>query len=230
MTDDRLTDLKNFYEILAGIERKNGGARLLSDCTGRMRWPLRGVYFFQEPGEVRNDTGGGLRIVRVGTHATRHGARTKLWGRLAQHRGNAKNGGGNHRASIFRLLVGAAMINKEGTQHPTWGHGNSAPLDVRNSERPMERTVSSVIGAMTVIWLDIQDEPGPSSLRGHIEENAIALLSNFDRAPLDSPSPSWLGHYSNRELVGRSGLWNSDYVQQAYDSSFLDKMAALADR
>jgi len=34
---------------------------------------------------------------------------TTLWARLSQHRGSAKSGGGNHRCSIFRLLVGRAL-------------------------------------------------------------------------------------------------------------------------
>ena len=53
MSDNRLVDLKHFYDVLARIEQKNCCARLLSNCTGRMQWPLRGVYFIQEPGEVR---------------------------------------------------------------------------------------------------------------------------------------------------------------------------------
>jgi hypothetical protein len=34
-----------------------------------MVWLQRGVYFFMEGGEHRTDSGEGLRIVRVGTHA-----------------------------------------------------------------------------------------------------------------------------------------------------------------
>jgi|ETNmetMinimDraft_35_1059890.scaffolds.fasta_scaffold67278_1 hypothetical protein len=59
MSDNRLVDLKHFYDVLARIEQKNCCARLLSNCTGRMQWPLRGVYFIQEPGEVREKTGKG---------------------------------------------------------------------------------------------------------------------------------------------------------------------------
>jgi hypothetical protein len=70
---DRLADIKAFYQILAALEAKLGGKRLLSDCTGRMKWPGRGVYFFFEPGEVRTDSGEGPRVVRVGTHATAAG-------------------------------------------------------------------------------------------------------------------------------------------------------------
>ncbi len=85
-----------------------------------MDWPQRGVYFFRETGETRTDTGEGQRIVRVGTHALKSGARSTLWGRLSQHRGNASGGGGNHRGSIFRKIVGAATVEKYGYSYPTW--------------------------------------------------------------------------------------------------------------
>ena len=83
MSDNRLADIKLFYEILTQIEHSNGGGRLLSHCTGRMDWPLRGIYFIREPQEVRRETGEGSRIVRIRTHPTRPGSKTKLWGYLA---------------------------------------------------------------------------------------------------------------------------------------------------
>jgi hypothetical protein len=38
------------------------------------------------------------------------------------------------------------------------------------------------------LWLSVDDEPGPQSLRGCIERNAIALLSNYGKLPIDPPS------------------------------------------
>ncbi|MGH7486616.1 MAG: hypothetical protein ACREMY_13615, partial [bacterium] len=67
--------------VLDQLENKIGGGRKLADCSGRMAWPNRGVYFFREAGEDRTDTGHGLRIVRVGTHALKTGSRTKTWSR-----------------------------------------------------------------------------------------------------------------------------------------------------
>src|SRR5690349_10733824 len=109
----RLDDLVRFYRILETLEGRIGGRRLLANCHGRMDWPERGVYFFMEQGERRTNTGQGLRIVRVGTHALTPKSRTTLWNRLSQHRGQTKSGGGNHRGSIFRLLVGSTVL-KEG--------------------------------------------------------------------------------------------------------------------
>jgi len=61
ISDDRLRDLIRFYEILDMLAERIGGPRILAECTGRMGWPERGVYFF--PGRhpcaqnrLQNDT------------------------------------------------------------------------------------------------------------------------------------------------------------------------------
>ena len=59
MSHERLDHLKRFYALLAVLEETSGGARRLSDCSGRMNWPTRGIYFYQEPNESRSDTGDG---------------------------------------------------------------------------------------------------------------------------------------------------------------------------
>src|SRR4051812_44969055 len=114
MSDRRLQDLIRFYSILNQLEKTIGGPRALADGRGRMKWPARGVYFFREAGENRSDTGEGPRLVRVGTHALKAGGSTTLWGRLSTHRGQLRGGGGNHRGSIFRLIVGTALIARDG--------------------------------------------------------------------------------------------------------------------
>ena len=230
MSDRRTHHLQQFYELLAQLERNLGGARKLLNCSGRTGWPRSGVYFFQEAGQVRTDTGNGSRIVRVGTHALKAGAKATLWNRLSQHRGNANGSGGNHRGSIFRLITGAALIEKNGYNYPTWGRGNSAPKEVREGERSLEQKVSTVICDMPFLWLPVEDEPSPNSLRGYIERNSIGLLSNYGKTPIDSPSPDWLGLYSDRERVRLSGLWNSNHVDGDYDPAFLDAMQRLIER
>lgn len=225
--EERVAHLIRLYSILDRLERRLDGALKLADCSGRMKWPSRGIYFFHETGENRKDTGEGPRVVRVGTHALKAGSSTKLWTRLSQHKGQSGTGSGNHRGSIFRLIVGAALCDRDGHTYLTWGKGNTASRDVRTGERALECAVSRVIGEMPFLWLAIEDEPGPQSLRGFIERNSIALLSNYGKKPLDPPSPNWLGRHADRERIRNSGLWNSNHVDESYDPAFLDELERL---
>jgi hypothetical protein len=223
----RLEHLNRFYSILERLQENIGGARKLADCTWYMDWPGRGVYFFFESGEKRSDTGAGPRVIRVGTHALKAGSGTKLWTRLSQHRGQLSTGRGNHRGSVFRLIVGAALIKRHSYSIPNWGVGSSANTDIRAGERILEQEVSQAIGAISFIWLAVQDEAGPESGRGCIERNAIALLSNYNKSSLDPASKNWLGNDCDRERVRNSGLWNQNHVDENYDPAFLDRFDRL---
>ena len=204
---------------------------MLKDCDGRMDWPRRGVYFFFEDGEFRPD-GKTPRVVRVGTHAVSRGSKTKLWNRLAAHRGT-QTGGGNHRGSIFRLHVGGALLRRDDTLSPkpeTWARGQSAPKTIRKAEAHVEQAVSAYIGSMPFLWVDANDEPGPSSVRRIIEKNSISLLSccSSTGETADPPSKQWLGHLCPNETLRRSGLWNVNDVEGEYDPAFLDVLEHCA--
>jgi hypothetical protein len=221
-------DLARFYDLLAGLEGRPGQGRALAEYDGRAGWPPRGVYFFREPGENRAGAGT-ARVVRVGTHAVSTGSRSTLWQRLRAHKGQ-RSGGGNHRGSVFRLHVGAALLVQDGSgELRYWGKESSAPREVRDAEAAHELRVSGHIGGMTVLWLDVDDEPGRSSLRSYIERNAIALLSN-QRRPADPPSPCWLGRFSPRQEIRESGLWNLNYIDDRYDPTFLDVLEDMGGR
>src|SRR3546814_7804821 len=116
----RLSYLQVFYELMDRLLDTQGGPLSLSAVTSSSVSP-RGVYFFFEPGEHRSDSGDGQRVVRVGTHGLKSGAASTLHGRLRQHRGK-RDGGGNHRGSIFRLLTGDALMRcGEAGDCETWG-------------------------------------------------------------------------------------------------------------
>lgn len=219
-----------FYALLDRLEEKVGGKRVLGECSGYMSWPNRGLYFFFEDGEIRSGTEKGMRVVRVGTHALQEGSKATLWQRLKAHRGTNATGGGNHRGSIFRLLVGTALAKRQlELAVPTWDNRKSSDSAARPGELPLEIKVSEIIRAMPLLWLEIDDEPGPSSGRGYIEQNSIALLSNYARPVFDASSQDWLGHYCARDLVRESGLWNQDHVRADYNPAFLDKFETLID-
>lgn len=238
---DRLSDTRRFYELMDRLEGRVGGTRLLAECAGRMGWPRRGLYFFFEPGETRSGSGAGLRVVRVGTHALKTGSKGTLWGRLSQHRGPAHGGGGNHRGSIFRLLMGIALARRSNVSlPPSWGLGGDPGAaarrlgveraEVKLSEAELEAFVSRYVGAMPFLFVCVEDEPGPASERGFIERNAIALLSAYREMSPDPASTGWLGRWSDRERVRLSGLWNNNHVDEAYDPSFLDLMEMRIDQ
>lgn len=234
----READIQRLYEILDGLLARVG-ARTLLECHGRMNWPQRGVYFFFETGEKRTTSGTGPRVVRVGTHAITGTSSTSLWDRLSAHRGTARSGSGNHRGSVFRLLVGEALITRGGLHVPSWAEGGSlgeasqrlgmTREAIRDLERPVELAVSVAVGAMPFVWICVDDLPSTTSQRAFVERNAIALLSNYGRSAVDPPSDAWLGRASEKERVRLSGLWNNNHVEETYDPAFLDVLAGAAE-
>lgn len=208
----RIGLLEELHARLHAVAADRGTPRL-ADCAGRDGWPRAGVYFFFEDGELRED-GSTPRVVRVGTHALNETSKTKLWTRLRTHRGatgSTHPGGGNHRASIFRLHVGTALINRGGYDIAarTWSQRSGVPRATRDLEVDLERAVSVYIGAMRLIVVEVTDWQD----RARLEQDCIALLSNHDRPATDSPSSSWLGLDADRHDIRSSGLWNVSHVR-----------------
>lgn len=222
----RLDDLNRLYGILEELRARVGGYRYLRDCDKRTGWPDQGVYFFFDPGELR-ENGTQLRVVRVGTRAVSEGSRTTLWHRLSQHRGNMSGshaGGGNHRGSIFRLHVGTALLNRDGYTdelRKLWLRLHVSPKE-RHPEYPLEKDVSDNIRAMPFLWVAVPGPASKTSDRSVIESNSVGLLSNRGKAAIDPPSSGWLGHDADRAAVRGSGMWNVDFVDNDYSPGFLD--------
>lgn len=218
----RRDDIARLYELLAELEQRVGGKQRLGDCDGYMDWPDRGVYFFFAADVPP-------RLTRVGTHAVSQGSQTSLWDRLRTHRGAKRGtyeGGGNHRGSVFRKRVGEAIIERDDLhdEYPKWGQGSSAGREQRLSELELERRVSDYIRDLPFLWVKVDDEPSANSDRAYLEQNAIALLSNYGREPID-PRDDWLGQYSRSAKIRASGLWNVNHVDEKYDARFLDRFA-----
>ncbi|WP_082222518.1 hypothetical protein [Halorubrum halophilum] len=232
----RQDDLDRFYELLDDVEKQVGGTRKLKNCTGYMDWPDRGVYFFLEPGETR-DSADQLRVTRIGTVAvskpTSEKSTTSLWGRLKQHYGTGSGSpnhphGGAHRGSVYRKHAGEAIIEKHDLDddYPDWDKRWSSiereRSEVRDEEYILERRVSTYVREQPFLWVNLDDEPSVDSDRAYLERNAIALLSNFDKQPIDPRRDGWLGRYSQSREIRESGLWNVNHVDERYDSEFLD--------
>lgn len=221
-TPNVVHDVERFYSLLQELRDGLGGLRVMRDCHGGMEWPPRGVYYFFEPDEHRLLCPDDMRVVRVGTHGVSSGSNSTLWTRLRTHRG-VSGGSGNHRSSIFRLHVGAAIVARSGgnVENSKWGTGQSSTAKIRTSEEPLERQVSEHIGRMSVLWLAISDDSGPASDRAYIERNSIGLLAC---SSIDPPSAHWLGNYSPNTTIRSSGLWNLDHIEHRYDPRFLDTL------
>lgn len=228
--EGRRRNLDRFYGLLDVLSSRLGGPRLLAQCRETDGWPERGVYFFFEAGETREN--GSPRVVRVGTQAISRGSETTLWKRLSQHRGTPSGrhpGGGNHRGSIFRLHVGTALLNRDdypARVREAW-NSTEANAEIRNTEYELERAVSDYIGRMPFLWLGVADPPGRTSMRAYIEAKSIGLLSNLGRDPIDPPSATWLGRKADAGKVRESGLWNVNHVDGGYEPGFLDVMEDL---
>ena len=215
----RIRDMEMFHSLMGRLMQLTGTAPLLRDLTSSSFRAARGVYFFLDDAQPRW-TDSSPRVVRVGTHAVSAGSRSSLWGRLRAHRGNLDLGG-NHRSSIFRLHVGAALLAEGKTSAAaSWGRVQGASAAVLRAEADLERKVSSYIGSLRVVWIEVPDAPSPYSDRAYLERNSIALLAG-PLGPLDPPTEDWLGRCSSHDVIRTSGLWNLDHVRGEYTAEFL---------
>jgi hypothetical protein len=176
------------------------------------------VYIFIDRAE-RNFLGQRGRIVRIGTHGVSEGSKSTLRTRLRTHAG-LRDGTGNHRASIFRLHVGRAILEVDDAVEavPTWGEGQDAPSNVRAGEVATEQLVSEYLKKLEVLVLNVDDTPSKNSLRGIIERQLIALCTE-SLITIDRSSKGWLGLMSPMRLIAQSGLWNLRDVGRSYDPS-----------
>lgn len=212
-----LNDLKRFYSNIKRLSGVAGQGIKLADAAS-YKIPLRGIYLFQDESEYSriNDE---ARIVRIGTHAVSSGSKSTLWQRLRTHRGT-NSLSGNHRSSIFRLHVGAAILRMNEELVESWGKGDHADRQILSNEQHIETEVSKYIRELKIFYLPVQDEPSANSDRAYLERNIIGLLSSA--RDICKPSRTWLGLLSPRAEIQNSGLWNLDHLNHPYSPEFLD--------
>lgn len=218
MTSTRQQNIDRFYDLLEEVVEKFPKQTL--DKLSTIRLPEKAVYFFFEPNETRQNNNS-ERVVRIGTHAAVANSKARLYDRLYNHKGS-KDLTGNHRASVFRKLIGQSLIAKDNLNYPFWGDkSKKSDKSIKLAEKPLEKVVSNYLYTLPFTVLEV---PGPSSKdndRAFIEENTIALLSNYDRQVIDKCSNNWLGLHSKDTKVIASGLWNSNYVdRKQIDSNY----------
>jgi hypothetical protein len=220
----RRVAIKTAYELFEKMSRSQMPPRL-SDLLAT-DLPTHGVYFFFDETEATRFSSIIPRLVRVGTHGVSAGSTATLRNRLRTHFGT-RAGQGNHRASVFRLHIGRAIIERESlqAQFPDWGKGQSAPREITDREAALERRVSQYIGNLRVLAIPVLDSAGKSSMRATIERQFIAMFTEHLCA-LESADPNWLGRFSDKPNIRETGLWNVRDVGEPYDLKFLTLLEA----
>lgn len=194
------------YEMFAYLA-KNIGLHPLRDIL-EQEIPKQGVYFFFDESEPTKFSATIPRLVRVGTHGVSAGSVATLRNRLRTHLGT-RSGAGNHRASVFRLHVGRAIIERDGLHddYPNWGKGQSAPKEITEREASLEAKVSQYIGNLRVLFIPVLGTPGTGSMRATIERQFISMFTE-NLCAIEESSRHWLGRFSEKPSIRDSGLWN----------------------
>lgn len=168
--------------------------------------PKNGIYILFEKGEFAHFTS---RIVRIGTHT----GKNKLPSRLKEHFVNE-----NKDRSIFRKNIGRALLNKDNNPFiEQWNKKNLAKkikkaLDFNSDEfikqeeiekriKEIEKRVTEYIREnISFITFRIDDK----KKRLEFESKIISTVSLCAKC---KPSPNWLGLFSPKEKIRKSGLW-----------------------
>jgi len=160
--------------------------------------PENGIYILFEKGEFAHSIN---RIVRIGTHT----GNNQLRSRLFQHFLNQ-----NKDRSIFRKNIGRALLNKDKdpfleqwevdltTKNAKQQHSNSVNFI---KQKETEKRVTKYIQEKFSFVVFQVDE---KSKRLEIESKIISTVSFCDEC---NPSQNWLGLFSPKEKIRKSGLW-----------------------
>lgn len=172
--------------------------------------PSNGIYILFEKGERHGNYD---RIVRVGTHT----GNNQLRSRLKQH--FIKE---NKNRSIFRKNIGRCFLNKENNPYLSlWEFDitskgekekNLKLLDL-DFEREMEKKISSYIQT-NFTFCTFQIDPKEERLFWERK-----ITSTLARAADIEISKSWLGNYSPKDKIKKSGLWQ---VNELYHDCLTD--------
>jgi hypothetical protein len=209
VTATRQSDTDRFYALMDELSARVGDLRKLRDCTSNRVAQSRRLLLPRE----RRDTERRLASRRPRRHPCpdrheRHHALAASFHSPWQRRW-VQAGGGNHRASIFRLHVGTALLRRDDWPNDvreSWRDNRADPA-TRRAEYPLERAVTKHIGDVSLLWLAVPDR----AIRGLIERHTIALLSRRSGG-VDPASPTWLGLTAYSEKVRTSALGIVNHV------------------
>ena len=172
--------------------------------------PLNGVYVFFEKGEFSH---GGDRIVRVGTHTGNNQLRSRLTQHLVKE---------NKDRSIFRKNIGRAYLekNKDDELLKMWNidmtpkkarenPGNYVPSKIKRIEELVSTYMHDNLSFSVIEVVD-------KSERMKLESKLISTISWCN---ICKPSSKWLGNFSPKPKISKSGLWLEN---ELYKEPFTD--------
>ena len=160
--------------------------------------PLNGIYILFEKGEYAHSKD---RIVRIGTHTGNNQLRSRLYQHFLTE---------NKDRSIFRKNIGRALLCKEKDsfiRQWEWdlttrnNRVKYAKLVDFQKQKEVERAVTTFIQdnfSFVVFKVDDKD------IRLDLESKIISTVSLCEYC---HSSKNWLGLYSPKEKIRKSGLW-----------------------
>jgi hypothetical protein len=173
--------------------------------------PKNGIYILFEKEEFAHSTN---RIVRIGTHT----GNNQLRSRLFQHFLNE-----NKDRSIFRKNIGRALLNKDKdqflkqweldltTKNAKEQYSNS--VDFKKQKEVEKKVTKYIQDNFSFVVFQIDDK----EKRLEIESRIISTVSLCDEC---KPSENWLGLFSPKEKIRKSGLW---LVNELWKTPLSDK-------
>lgn len=173
--------------------------------------PLNGIYILFEKGETAHGTD---RIVRIGTHT----GNNQLRSRLKQHFLTE-----NKDRSIFRKNIGRCLLNKSEDPFLTQWDWDLTTAKARvtygklidyDKIKQVEHKITQYMQgnfSFIIFQVDSKDK------RLELESKIISTVSLCNKC---SPSKNWLGLYSPKEKIRKSGLWQ---VNELYKEPLSNK-------
>lgn len=198
--------IKELHKLFNGLDRYSFPFK-----QREKEMPQNGIYIIFEKGEVFDSFD---RIVRVGTHT----GDKQLSSRLNQH--FVKE---NKNRSIFRKNIGRCLLNKDQSPYQSlWElditskaekEKNLKLLDL-DFEKKTEKRISDYIQnnlSFCVFQIDTKEQ------RLFWESKIVSTLAKSNKL---KPSKNWLGNYSTKDKIRRSGLWQ---VNELYKEALTEQ-------
>lgn len=160
--------------------------------------PENGIYILfekEEPGHFTN------RIVRIGTHTGQDRLRLRLFEHFLREKKDR---------SIFRKNIGRALLNKDNDPFlEKWNldltsrkarEQHSGSVDFDKQEEVEKRVTEYIQDNFSFVVFQVDDKAG----RLNFESKIISTVSLCKEC---KQSGDWLGNYSPKAKIRKSGLW-----------------------